>query len=122
MAASPCVAVMWDRRNGVYAEPADPATVLAWDGQRRGAYLEAVYRFNRTWDAGYRYDRLWGNAALPVGGFDPFRHSAELTWRNSEFSLFRLQLSRDTPAPGATDNAFILQYQTSLGAHGAHKF
>jgi hypothetical protein len=114
--------VMWDRRNGVYAEPADPATVLAWDGQRRGAYLEAVYRFNRTWDAGYRYDRLWGNAALPVGGFDPFRHSAELTWRNSEFSLFRLQLSRDTPAPGATDNAFILQYQTSLGAHGAHKF
>jgi hypothetical protein len=46
----------------------------------------------------------------------------ELTWRNSEFSLFRLQFSRDTPAPDAADNAVILQYQTSLGAHGAHKF
>ena len=57
-----------------------------------------------------------------MGGFDPYRNSVELTWRNSEFSLFRLQLSRDAPAPDATGNAVILQYQTSLGAHGAHSF
>jgi len=113
---------MLDDRDGVYADPADPASPSAWDGQRRGAYAEAVYRLNRTWDVGYRHDRLWGNGALPVGGFDPYRNSVELTWRNSEFSLFRLQLSRDTPAPDAADNAVILQYQTSLGAHGAHKF
>lgn len=113
---------MLDDRAGVYADPEDPASLFAWDGQRRGAYAEAVYRVNRTWDVGYRYDRLWGDDALPVGGFDPYRHSAELTWRNSEFSLFRLQLSRDKPEPGATDDAVILQYQTSLGAHGAHQF
>ena len=45
-----------------------------------------------------------------------------LTWRNSEFSLVRLQLSRDRPGPGTADTAITLQIQTALGAHGAHKF
>ncbi len=45
-----------------------------------------------------------------------------LTWRNSEFSLVRLQLSRDHPNPVDHDNAVTLQIQTALGAHGAHKF
>jgi len=54
--------------------------------------------------------------------FDPSRHSVELTWRNSEFSFFRLQLSRDEPLRGLVDNVFYLQYDVSLGAHGAHKF
>jgi hypothetical protein len=45
-----------------------------------------------------------------------------VAWRNSEFSMFRLQLSRDKPNTTDTDNAVYLQYQTSLGAHGAHKF
>lgn len=114
---------MLDDRDGMWVNPDDALDTLAWNGQRRGAYLEGVYRFNRSWDAGYRYDTLWGDAALPFGSaFDPFRHSVQLTWRNSEFSLFRLQFSRDTPDPGQRDNALSLQYQTSLGAHGAHKF
>ena len=87
-----------------------------------GAYVEGVYRFSRSWDAGYRLDKLWGGDAAFGDGFDRMRHSAELTWRNSEFSLLRLQLSHDKPNPFATDNAITLQYQTSLGAHGAHKF
>ena len=45
-----------------------------------------------------------------------------LTWRNSEFSLVRLQLSRDYPNPVDADTAVTLQIQTALGAHGAHKF
>ncbi|QIL21208.1 hypothetical protein [Thermomonas sp. HDW16] len=112
-----------DDRNGLWVDPEDAGNTLAWNGQRRGAYLEGVYRFNRTWDAGYRYDKLWGDAALPFGSaFDPSRGSVQLTWRNSEFSLFRLQLSRDTPNPADNDNTITLQYQTSFGAHGAHKF
>jgi hypothetical protein len=50
------------------------------------------------------------------------RHSVELTWRNSEFSFFRLQYSHDDPMRDRTDNALFLQYDVSLGAHGAHKF
>jgi hypothetical protein len=82
-----------------------------------------VYRINRGWDVGYRYDKLWADDSGPfASAFDPWRHSAELTWRNSEFSLLRLQLSRDRPNAVDSDNAVTLQYQTSLGAHGAHKF
>lgn len=112
-----------DDRDGVFADPEAPELTTLWNGQRRGAYLEGVYRLNRRWDIGYRYDRLWADDSGPLASdFDPFRHSAELTWRNSEFSLVRLQLSHDKPNPDDTDNAVTVQYQTSLGAHGAHKF
>jgi hypothetical protein len=115
-----------DDRDGVFVDPDDPAITSLWSGQRRGAYVEGVYRLNRTWDIGYRYDRLWSDAGNPfaatTGNFDPHRHTAELTWRNSEFSLIRLQLSRDKPNPDDSDNAVTVQYQTALGAHGAHKF
>jgi hypothetical protein len=43
-------------------------------------------------------------------------------WRNSEFSFFRLQYSHDDPTRTTTDNTLFLQYDVSLGAHGAHKF
>ena len=115
-----------DNRDGAFADPNDPALTSLWNGQRRGAYLEGIYRLNRTWDVGYRYDRLWSDAGNPFAivadNFDPYRHTAELTWRNSEFSLVRLQLSHDKPNPDDSDNAVTVQYQTSLGAHGAHKF
>lgn len=112
-----------ESRDGEWVEPDDPASTALWDGRREGAYLEGTYRFNRRWDAGYRYDRLWSSVPGAVGtNFDPARHSLQLTWRNSEFSLMRLQLTHDTPDDGVTDNTATLQYQTSLGAHGAHKF
>jgi len=124
-----------DRRDGTYLtqanppvldpnnNPLDPALFLPWTGDRRGLYLEGVYRLNRTWDLGYRYDKLWAANNGPLASdFDPLRHSVELTWRNSEFSFFRLQLSHDEPTRNTTDNALYLQYDVSLGAHGAHKF
>lgn len=112
-----------DQRDGSYVDPEDPAITSLWNGQRRGAYLEGVYRLSRTWDAGYRYDKLWADSDGPfVSAFDPWRHSVELTWRNSEFSLVRLQFSHDKPNRDDSDNAITLQYQTALGAHGAHKF
>jgi len=114
-----------DDRDGAFVDPADPSIAMLWNGQRSGAYLEGVYRLNRTWDIGYRYDRLWSDAGNPfevASNFDPYRHTAEFTWRNSEFSLIRLQLSHDKPNPDDSDNAVTVQYQTSLGAHGAHKF
>jgi hypothetical protein len=40
----------------------------------------------------------------------------------SEFSRLRLQYARDEARQGFTDNQWILQYQMSLGAHGAHSF
>ncbi|MEP6511980.1 MAG: hypothetical protein ABJB02_10325 [Dokdonella sp.] len=124
---------MLDQRDGSYdpavaaaagtaASPLDFGDALIaqpWVGTRRGGYLEGVYAFNRTWDTGYRYDRLWGGAVGPYAStIDPSRDSLMLTWHNSEFSLLRLQFSHDQP----TDNTLSLQYQVALGAHGAHKF
>jgi hypothetical protein len=112
-----------DDRDGTYLEPEGASVAMPWIGKRRGGYLEGVYRLSRTWDFGYRYDKLWADDTGPLASaFDPYRHSLEATWRNSEFSLVRLQLSREKPNADATDNAIVLQYQTSLGAHGAHKF
>jgi hypothetical protein len=112
-----------DHRDGAFVDATDPAVSVDWRGMRRGAYAEAVYRLNRQWDVGYRFDRLWAANDGPLAGdTDPTRHTVEATWRNSEFSLFRLQLSRDKPNASDTDNAVTVQYQTSLGAHGAHKF
>jgi hypothetical protein len=112
-----------DDRDGTYIDPDGAGLATPWIGKRRGAYLEGVYRLNRTWDIGYRYDKLWGGDTGPfASAFDPDRHSVEATWRNSEFSLLRLQLSRERPNPFAADTAVFLQYQVSLGAHGAHKF
>jgi hypothetical protein len=34
----------------------------------------------------------------------------------------RLQLARDSARQGAPDNQLFLQYQMSLGAHGAHGY
>jgi hypothetical protein len=112
-----------DDRDGLFIDPADPAVTALWTGQRHGAYVESVWRLNRTWDVGYRYDKLWADNAGPFASpFDPYRHTLEATWRNSEFSLVRLQLSHDKPNADDSDNAVTVQYQTSLGAHGAHKF
>lgn len=117
-----------DDRNGQYTAPAVPAPDQSafdqpWNGQRRGAYIEGVYRINRSWEAGYRYDRLWADRTGPyASAFDPSRNSVMLAWLNSEFSLIRLQYSRDEPNPFDIDNVLTLQYQVSLGAHGAHKF
>ncbi len=119
-----------DRRRGSYSattdvsiDLTDPIVNQPWTGDRRGVYLETVYRLNRTWDLGYRFDKLWAASTGPfASNFDPVRHSVELTWRNSEFSYFRLQYSHDDPARGSGDNAISLQYDVSLGAHGAHKF
>jgi len=113
----------YEDREGAYVDPIDPTFDQLWSGQRRGAYIEGVYRISRLWETGYRYDRLWSDDGGPfASAFDPFRHSLMLAWRNSEFSMVRLQVSRDKPNVDETDNTVTLQYQTSLGAHGAHKF
>ena len=101
----------------------DGDSLLDWNGRRRGGYVEGVYRINRRWETAYRYDRLWSDDGLPLAeGIAPMRHSVMLSWINSEFSLVRLQLSRERPDDGDADTALTLQYQTALGAHGAHKF
>ena len=95
-----------------------------------GWYVQGVYQFAPAWRVGLRTDRL--NVGQPTTGINtshllqtqgnPTKNSVMLDFRASEFSKVRLQLARDRSQSGPADTQVFLQYQMSLGAHGAHRF
>jgi hypothetical protein len=95
-----------------------------------GGYAQAVYQFMPAWRVGLRYDRLdignvdasanSGNLYLPEHA--PTRTSLMVDWSPSEFSRVRLQYANDRARYGLVDNQIIVQYQVSLGSHGAHSY
>jgi hypothetical protein len=95
-----------------------------------GWYLQAVYQFHPYWRVGVRSERLdSGNmdygansANLASSGYNPTKNSLMLDYNLSEFSRIRVQLARDHASEGLTDDEVFVQYQMSLGAHGAHNF
>ncbi|MDD5612903.1 MAG: hypothetical protein PHF75_07660, partial [Gallionella sp.] len=103
-----------------------------YSNTQNGWYLQSVYQFMPHWRTGLRYDRLDPgtanvgalNAANIVANFGylPSRTSVMLDYSPSEFSRFRLQLSRDLSRQGLPDNQIFVQYIMSLGAHGAHQY
>ena len=96
-----------------------------WRTAQSGGYLQAVWQFMPMWRVGARTDRLdLGTVpALPAGDhYVPRRQSLMVDFNPSEFSRIRLQLARDESRQGAPDTQVMLQFQTSLGAHGAHAY
>ena len=95
-----------------------------------GFYIQGIYKFLPYWRTGLRYDRLdsgtidYGLNTTNLANIDynPQRISWMVDYNPSEFSRVRLQLSRDQSRQEATDNLIFIQYQMSLGAHGAHKY
>jgi hypothetical protein len=95
-----------------------------------GWYLQGVYQFMPRWRVGLRTERLDPGttsfaadpAALAGDGYRPHKNTLMLDYSPSEFSRVRLQLARDNSRNGFPDNQLFLQYQMSLGAHGAHGF
>ena len=95
-----------------------------------GWYVQGVYQFVPRWRVGLRTERLdpgrpdyGANAGLlaPVTG-RPSKTSLMLDYSASEFSRLRLQFALDRAREGAADRQVFLQYQMSLGAHGAHGY
>ena len=92
--------------------------------------MEATYGFAPRWQIGLR------TAASGIGGeFSEGdeteearlsrQHSAAVTWYATEFSKLRLQFNRnDVHGDDGNEeyNQVFLQYNLSLGAHGAHSF
>lgn len=107
-------------------------TVYAYRATQSGWYAQGVYQFMPRWRTGVRYDKLhYGSvaadaalfASLPVlDRHSPSRSTLMLDYGPSEFSRFRVQLARDKSRKDEGDNQIMLQYVTSLGSHGAHKF
>ena len=94
------------------------------------AYVEATYGFAPRWSLGLRSAAAGISGEFSEGSeTEELRisrqHSAALTFRPSEFSVLRLQANRNSI--GLEDrredfNQIMLQYNISLGAHGAHTF
>lgn len=103
-----------------------------YDSNQSGWYLQGVYQFMPRWRAGLRCDRLqYGTVNtgvidinnIPVlANYNPSRHTMMFDYSPSEFSRFRLQFAKDQSQQNVTDNEVMLQYNVSLGAHGAHKY
>lgn len=100
-----------------------------------GFYLAGLYGFAPNWQVGVRYDvtgltnKLVGTSpASSWNKNDSDRWTLSLTHHFSEFSRLRLQASTadlwEDSLNGVKNrvNQVFLQYQHSLGAHGAHKF
>ena len=95
-----------------------------------GWYLQGIYQFMPRWRVGLRTERLDSGApefaanpiAFAATGYRPRKNSLMMDFSPSEFSRVRLQLARDYSRHGSPDNQIFLQYQMSLGAHGAHGY
>jgi hypothetical protein len=95
-----------------------------------GWYVQGIYQFMPSWRVGLRTERLapgapdyGANAAsFKSADYHPQKNSVMVDFSPSEFSRFRLQLAQDRSNQGLTDKQIFLQYQMSLGAHGAHNY
>jgi hypothetical protein len=111
----------------------DPVNLNQTDSYRAvqsGWYLQGIYQFMPRWRIGLRGERLnpgtpdyASNAAFyPSSSYKPSKNSLMLDFSPSEFSRVRLQWALDKSGQGQTDRQLQLQYQMSLGAHGAHSY
>jgi hypothetical protein len=109
-----------------YFDPGPPVVSFPHEVlEDRGAYSQVVWGFTRGWTVGGRFDCADGREGDPES--DPMRDrrtrgSAALTWFPSEFSKLRLQVNRDDSEALGTSTSVWLQFEFTLGAHGAHKF
>lgn len=106
--------------------------------KQSGLYTQVVWKFHQNWRAGFRYDLLDKNSIylngirlLKTGEGQPlnkdlYRYSFMTDYSPTEFSRIRLQYNHDKSrylgAERKSINEIILQFNMSIGAHGAHPF
>jgi hypothetical protein len=95
-----------------------------------GAYSQVVWGFHSGWTAGIRGDYLHqqsSHSTTDESRQGRWRAALDFTWAPTEFSKIRLQYNHDFLeaneflTPDEADSLFV-QFEFSLGAHGAHKF
>ena len=98
-------------------------------------YLQGVYGFAPRWNAGLRLDGVGLTNRTYNDGTDAFgrrgmrddlgaswRYSGQVTFAPTEFSRLRGQINYIDLDDGHDGWQFMLQYNMSLGVHGAHAF
>lgn len=118
------------RRGRLTLDPQGASTTDSYRADPSGWYLQGIYQFMPGWRVGLRTERLDAGAPdyglnasfLPRSAYQPEKNSVMVDFNPSEFSRLRVQFSRDASREGRMDDQFFLQYQMSLGAHGAHNY
>jgi hypothetical protein len=94
-----------------------------------GLYAQAVYGVAPRWTVGGRFDVVGlTNSVQDVAGVAQYRsarrYTAALTFNPTEFSRIRVQYNTGAAWTGerTSFHQLFVQYQMSLGAHGAHRF
>lgn len=91
-----------------------------------GFYGQAVWRIDRRWETGLRYEYVGGLEDDPLDeAWTQARHrvSAQGTFYPSHFSRVRVQGNYDNPTWRETPIwALMLGLEFNVGAHGAHTF
>ncbi|MDE2078294.1 MAG: hypothetical protein KGI91_14685 [Burkholderiales bacterium] len=115
--------------NATYDLKGVGANTDAYRSAQSGWYMQGIYQFMPRWRVGLRYDQLHSghtqvgtNLALAEQNVSPKRSSVMVDWSLSEFSRIRVQLSDDKARVDQSDRQLFVQYQMSLGAHGAHSY
>ncbi len=101
--------VVWSRQD---APAGDAARAF-------GAYALAEYQFARRWYLGGRFDR---SARAFDGDLVDRGGSVFVTFWPTEFSQVRGLVRRTHRAEGTAGTEALLQFNFSMGAHGAHEF
>jgi len=92
----------------------------AFSEARWGGYGQAVWRVDRNWEVGARYDNAPGPVALQAGTQENW--TALGTYYTSEFFRLRLQPSLVLLPGGHTGLQGLLSFEFTIGAHAAHPF
>ncbi len=113
--------------------------VSDYQGEHKGYYAQAVYRFSPNWRTGIRYGEIEPKnqfEELESNGIDmdefleetelgstekTQRRSIMFEYNPSEFSRVRLQYNHRGWGENQ-DEVWVLQYNMSLGSHGAHSY
>jgi len=118
------------RSGSLVYDPGNAKLAGDYRSEQSGWYLQGIYQFMPRWHVGLRTERLnpgttdyaINTVSLTGSGYQPGKNSLMFDFNPSEFSRLRLQLAQDKSREGLTDHQVFLQYQMSLGAHGAHSY
>jgi hypothetical protein len=118
------------RRGSLTYDVGNADRIGAYRAVQSGWYVQGIYQFMPRWRVGLRTEQLDAGspdyglnaASFASDGYRPKKNTLMLDFNPSEFSRVRLQLAQDRSREGAADKQLFVQYQMSLGAHGAHSY
>jgi len=104
------------KRDAAFSKDSDTGKVTRFDQHPWGIYLLGDYRFAPRWSTGLRLDQVRPVDTAASRNIDQ-GISAFLTFYQSEFARWRLQVRHEEDADKKQDNAVFLQGTFAIGTH-----